>query len=137
MAVVAGTVQTAFGFTVPRGDTTTATASSAEYGVMGCYVNVTFPSGTYSQTDEASIAPATVIAATRRNGRTPTILDCAFAGLGEENGAIVGAKCGTITTGTVAVTLLKEDLTTERDAGAMSATWGKPMCFYVTFKELD
>lgn len=135
MAVVSGTVKRAYGFTTVRNDQVSTTDTS-EYVVWGCFVDVTWPSGTYAQADDANFAPATVIAATRRNGKTPTILQAAFADAGNENGAIVGAGACTVTTGTVLCPLLQEDLTTEHANGAMSATWNRAVTFYVSFKEL-
>lgn len=135
MAAVSGTIANVSGFTVPRNDPAYAAASSVNYQIFGCYVDVTFPSGTYVQADDATFAPGTAIAAARRNGRTPTIVSACFAGLGDENGSKVGAGPCTVSAGTVTTPLLKENLTDERDAGAMSATWNKSIRFYVTCKE--
>lgn len=135
MAAVSGTVKRAYGFTTVRNDQVSTTDTS-EYVVWGCFVDVTFPSGTYAQADNATFAPATVIAATLRDGKTPTILQAAFADAGNENGAIVGAGACAVSSGTVTTPLLKENLTDEHDDGAMSATWNRAITFYVSYKVL-
>ena len=135
MAAVEGTIVSVSDFSVQRADPTTGTASSVEYQIVSCFVDVTFPAGTYVQADDATFAPGTAIAASRRNGRTPTILQAAFAGFGRENGTPVGAGACTNSSGTVTCPILKKDLATERDAGAMSATWSQGIRFCVSFKE--
>jgi hypothetical protein len=135
MAVVVGTVQGVHGFTVIRGDQPALTDTS-EYQIVGCFVDVTWPSGTYAQADDANFAAATAIAAARRNGKTPSVLQAAFADCGKENGSLVGADACTNSAGTVTCALLQEDLSTERANGAMSSTWQRPVTFFVSFKEL-
>lgn len=133
MAAVAGTVKRAHGFTCLQGDAPNLTVSSAEYQLWGCFVDVEFAAGTYVQADDATFAPGTVIAAALRDGKTITVLHAACAQAGDENGALVGASDCTVSTGTVTCGLTKEDQSTERDAGAMSATWNRPITFFVSF----
>lgn len=135
MAAVEGTIVSVSDFSVQRADPTTGTASSVEYQVVSCFVDVTFPAGTYVQADDATFAPGTAIAAARRNGRTPTILQAAFCGFGSENGTPVGAGACTNSSGTITTSILTKDLSTERTAGAMNATWPKGIRFCVSFKE--
>ena len=136
MAVVTGTVHTAFGFTTPIGPCPTSTISSVEYEILGCYVTVTAPAGTYASADDFEFTPATVIQNTLDNGKTVTPIAACYAAPGDENGAIVHAS-GTVTntSGTFKAQLNQEDTTTEHADGAMNATWNRPLCFYVTFRQ--
>jgi hypothetical protein len=128
MTVVAGTVQDAFDFAEAQGP------SAAAVKVMTCKVNVIWPTGTYASGDDANFAAATKIA-TRRNGKTPTILQASPLSPGDENGTVIFAQACANAAGTVTCGLTQADLTTERANGAMSAVWNKPITFSVTFTE--
>ncbi|MHC4181104.1 MAG: hypothetical protein ACYSWU_26705 [Planctomycetota bacterium] len=133
MAVVVGTVSDAYGFCTPSGPSQASTISAVENETYMCFVNVTWPAGTYAQADDANFTPATAITNAMRNGKTAVPIAASFVSSGDENGAIIGAgDCGN-TAGTFLCPLTQEDLSTERGAGGMSATWNRPLVFAVTF----
>lgn len=134
MAVVTGTVQSAFGFTKPTGPSLQHTISSVKRELESCFVTVEFAAGTYASADDANFNPVSKIQAAKRDGKTPVILQAAFVSSGDENGSKRGAAACAVSGGaTVTCGLTQEDLTTERADGAMSATWNRPMTFLVTY----
>lgn len=135
MAVVTGTVQAVHGFTSGVGPTLQSTISAVEYQTMGCFVEVTFPTGTYASADDARFDAPTAIAAARRNDKTVTLLGGCFVAAGDENGSIIGAGACTVSSAHIKAGLTQEDLSTERADGAMSAVWNRPLTFFVSFYE--
>jgi len=134
MAAVVGTVQQAFGVAPVTGPGPSVVTSTLR--VMHCFVEVIWPTGTYSTgSGKATFAPATVIQNERRNGKTVTIRQAAFVGAGDENGSNVAAGACTNSGGTVTCELLKDDLSTAHDDTAMNATWNRPLTFCVSFTE--
>lgn len=134
MATVEGVVQGVAGFTAGTGPSLKHTISSDEYETEGAFVTVTWPSGTYAQADDASFDAATAIQNAKRDGKTVTLLGAVFVSAGDENGAVIGAGPCTVSTGDILCGLLQEDLSTERANGAMSATWNKPLTFFVAYR---
>ena len=134
MAAVSGTVQQAFNVGPVTGPGPAVIASADR--VMCCFVEVIWPTGTYSTgSGKATFAPGTVIQTERRNGKTVTILQAAFVGAGDENGSNIGAGACTNSGGTITCELLKDDLSTAHTDTAMSATWNRPLTFCVSFYE--
>lgn len=133
MAAVVGSVTNVRDFALAGGRQEFVASSTKRLRYALC--DVTFPSGTYVQADDANFTVATLIKSTRKDGKTVTIHQACPVGDGIENGAnIVAGQC-TVTSGTIAFALFKDDGTTERDAGAMSATWQKPLTFCVSYFE--
>ncbi len=130
MAVVVGVVGDAYDFSEAQGP------AGATVKVMHCLVNVTYPTGTYATADDSNFAPAAAIQS-RRNGKTPTILQAAFYSPGDENGVVIGAGACTVSGGTVTNPLTQADLTTERANGAMASAlnWNRPVSYKITFTE--
>jgi hypothetical protein len=134
MAVVVGTVQTAFGFTTPKGPEHTHTISAAEYKTEFCFVHVIWPSGTYASGDDANFNAVAAIQLAKKDGKTPVVIGASGAGAGDENGAIIGVLTPVSISGSVVtLPLTQEDLATERADGAMSATWNLPVTLGVWF----
>lgn len=133
MTAVVGSVQEAWGFHEVLGPGPALASSTIK--LIGCYVSVTWPTGTYASGTDATFAPATVIQNERRNGKTVTIRQAAFAGAGDENGANITAAACTNSSGTITVQLNRDDLTTEHADGSMNATWNRPLTFFVSFTE--
>jgi hypothetical protein len=113
------------------------TTDTVEYEIECCFVDVEFNAGTYAQADDADFDPSAVIEATKRDGKTITVLGCSCAGIGNEGSSVlVGADVITsVTSNTVLVPLLLEDLTTERGASAMGTAWDKAIPFFVCYKQ--
>lgn len=130
MAAVTGTVQDAFGFITPIGPRKT----SANAVVESCYAVITF-AGTYASADDATVtaaAIATKITSQRRDGKTVTVKQIAFAAPGDEAGALIFASHPTLSGTTFTTQLLQADNSTERADGAMG-TWNSGVCFYVNY----
>ena len=129
MAVVSGTIVDAFGVTTPMGPLRDGNATPLE--IKDLYFTATF-AGTYVQGDNAQILLAnTVIASHITNGRTFTLVDCAFAQPGLEAGVVIGAKTIAVSGTTITMELTGADLTTEH-AGAVLGTMTRPICFFVS-----
>lgn len=133
MAVVTGTVHTAWGFSRPVGNSMHHTISAKEQEVDFCFVTVTFPAGTYADADEAQFDPTAAIEGNLHNGKTVVPIGACMARGGKENGSIVGASVTGVSGNNVAVRLLQEDLATERADGVMSSTWEDVLVFGVTY----
>lgn len=134
MAVVTGTARSAFGFTSGTGPTLQSTISSDEYETGGCFVTADFTSGTYASADNAQFDAATLIESGKRDGKTVTLMGACFVSAGQENGSTVGAKTVAVSGDNVTCELTQEDLSTEHADGAMNATWGKPITFFVSYR---
>lgn len=133
MAAVVGTVTNVRDFALAGGRQEFVATSTKRLRYALC--DVTFPSGTYASADDANFTVASLIQSTRKDGKTVTIHQACPVGNGIENGNnIVAGQC-TVTTGTIAFALFKDDGTTEHDNGAMSATWQKPVTFCVSYFE--
>lgn len=135
MATIAATVHRAYNFDKMPGPQASFTKTTEQY-CQTCWIDVTFPSGTYVQADDASVSPATVIQNSLRDGKTITILGCMPVDHGDENGSIVhfdGQTGITIAANVITAAILQEDAATERTAGAMSTTWNRPIKLAVTF----
>jgi len=138
MAVVAGTVQAAWGFQQPLGPAPTHTITATEYAVEMCFVSVKFDVGTYAQADGFSVDPRAIIQAARRSGKSIThLLGACCVGAGLENGAhCISGNCTALGLDAFTGHLYKEDLSTEHDNAALSATWNRPVVFAVFYYEL-
>lgn len=134
MTIIDGAIQGVAGFTSGTGPSLKSTISSDEYETAGCFVTVTFPAGTYVQADDAQFDAPTAIQNSKRDGKTVTLLGATFVSSGDENGAVIGAGPCTVASSQIKCALLQEDLSTERAAGAMSATWNKPLTFFVSYR---
>lgn len=133
MATITGNVEAVGNHANGFGPSFKHTISSMKQETEGCLVSVSFPSGTYAQADDAQFAPATAIQDSRRDGKVITPLGAVFVSAGSENGSIVGAGACTLEGGLIKCPLLQADLSTERANGAMSATWERPITFFVTY----
>lgn len=100
-------------------------------------------SGTYAQADDSTIAAVgAAISASRRNGKTCTLVDaCLYQPALTTTGYILGAKSLAISTDAINFALTKSaslntlDVSTEHaDATAVPAL-GTPFGFFVTFTE--
>lgn len=134
MAIVTGSVVGVSGFTSGTGPSLKHTISSDEYETQGCFVSVEYASGTYAAADDSDFDAATAIQNSTRDGKTVTLLGAVCVSAGDENGAAVfGGPC-IVTSGNIECPLLQEDLSTEHADGAMSATWNKPVTFFVAYR---
>jgi len=142
MAISAATVQRAYGFTTHRQEH--VTISAVEYQVMECLVDCVYTTTDYATANDSTFAPATKIAAARRNGKTPTILQACYVAPGRmylaaasTTAVLVGADACTNSAGTVTNALTAEDQTTEMTNGTVLSTsvWDKPVTYRVTFLE--
>lgn len=142
MAISTGTVKRAYGFEELRDASYTDTS---EYEVVTCKVDVEFSTVAYATGDDATFAPATVIASTLRDGKTPTIIAAAVVAGGQftlsaapTTQVYVGATSASVSSGTVTVQLSGEDWSTELTNGTdlSTSTWSVPLTYQVTFKRL-
>jgi len=134
MAITVGTELAAFGFTKPTGPSEHSTIT-VEAETESCFVNVDF-TGTYAQADDATFAPAAIIQAAKRDGKTVTILQAAFCSAGvSAAGVIYGANACVNAAGTVTCELTAEDLTTEYANATPIAAGIRPVCFLVTYHQ--
>lgn len=134
MTIIDGSILGVSGFTSGTGPSLKHTISSAEYETEGCFVSVTFPTGTYAQTDDAQFDAATAIKNAKRDGKDVTLLGAVFVSAGIENGSVIGAGACAVASSQIKCPLLLEDLSTERGNGAMSSTWTKPLTFFVSYR---
>lgn len=134
MATVVGTVEGASEFTQAQGPSRLHTVSGVENEVESCEVRVKWTSGTYAQADDAEFNPVTAIQDAKRDGKAVTILSACYIADGVENGAIIGAGACTVAANVVTCPLLQEDFT-ERNNGAMSASWDAGVAFQVTYRQ--
>lgn len=133
MAAVVGTVTNVRDFALAGGRQEFVATSTKRLRYALC--DVTFPSGTYAQADDANFTVAALIKSTRKDGKTVTIHQACPVGDGIENGSNIVAGACTVSTGTITFPLLQDDASTERANGAMSATWQKPLTFCVSYFE--
>lgn len=134
MAVVTGTARSAFGFTSGTGPSLQSTISGDEWETGGCFVTADYGAGTYASAGNAEVDVATLIENGKRDGKDVTLMGACFVSAGQENGAIIGAKTVAISGDKITCELTQEDLSTERADGAMSAVWGKPLTFFVSYR---
>jgi len=136
MAAVTGTVVAVSGFTSGTGPSRHSTISAAEWETFGCFVTVEYSDtgDTYASGDDATFDAAAAIQASMQDGRDVVPMGACFVSAGVENGAIVGAKTVAVSGDNVTSELTQEDLSTERDDGAMSATWQKPITYFVSWR---
>lgn len=128
MATLEAASMTAHGHTTVVG----IRPDSTNRKVSGCYVSGYF-SGTYVQGDNATfLAVPTVIGASLRSNATITLLDAAFAQMGDENGTPIGAKTVAVSGANITCELTTDDLSTEH-AGAVLSTMLEPIYLYVTY----
>lgn len=131
MAVVSGTINNVWGFTVPLGPAKTNETPPQE--VISCYVSASF-SGTYAQADNAQLLLVPdAIEAHWRKGKTITLLDAGFAAPGDEADVPIGAKTVAVSGSTITMELTGGDLTTEH-AGAVLGIMNRDVALFVTFK---
>ena len=141
MAISAATVLRAYDFDRLRDQLHTSTD---EYEVMTCKVDCEYVTVAYATANDSTFAPATIIAAALRDGRTPTIIDSCFVAPGQYSLSatpttyvLAGAgPCTTVSNGTITNPLTAEDLSTEMtDTTALNtATWQIPITYQVTFR---
>src|SRR5258708_4921017 len=117
MAAVAGTNIQVHGHTTPNG----FVKSSDGKQVLGCFVSVRTFTGTYASADNASIAAVgAAITASRRDGRTATLLRVVMAAPGKSSdGTVIGAKTEAVSTDAVTCELTQPDLSTEQADGLL------------------
>jgi len=131
MATLAASSMQAFGHTAVSGPRSNASGNN----VFVCYVSGFF-SGTYVQADNAQFTgvggASGVIAASRRDNKTVTLLDAMFAAPGDEAGTKLGAKTVAVSTADITCELTGGDLTTEH-AGAALGTVGEPVVLAVSY----
>ncbi len=133
MAAVALTVGQAHGFTAPNGSEKETTGNK---NILCCFVPITAVAGTYASADNANAAAVgAAIAATRRDGRTITLLSAAFAAPGKlAAGTVIGAKTVAVSTDALTMELTQGDLSTEVADGALTDTFAEPIQLFVCFK---
>lgn len=134
MTIVTGTVMGVSGFTSGTGPSLKHTISSDEWETEGCYVTVTYPTGTYAAADDSDFDAATAIEACKRDSKKVTLLGAVCVSAGNENGAVVIGGACTVASSNIKCQLLQEDISTERADGAMSATWNKPVTYFVAYR---
>lgn len=132
MAAVAGTNLQVHGHTTPNGF---AKASDGKQ-VLGCFVSIATFTGTYASADNASIAAVgAAIAASRRDGRTVTLLQACLAAPGKEStGTVIGAKTVAISTDAITCELTQADLSTEHADGLLVSDLLEPITLFVLYK---
>lgn len=143
MAISTATVKEVYDF--QRLDERTYTISAVEYELWTCKVDVTFQTVDYATANDATIAPATAIQDSKRDGKTVTVLSCCGVRGGVFNLAAtptVDTLCyaglpSSIATGTITLPLTGEDLTTELTNGTVLSTsvWKQPITVQVTFAQ--
>jgi hypothetical protein len=127
MAVTSGTISS-IDFVTPTG----ARFNGSNNQVMGCFLTATF-SGTYDQgADSQILTVTTAIQNKRRDGKTVTLLDAAFAAPGDEAGTVIGAKTLAVSGSGLTMELTQSDLSTEHSAAALGS-FNVPIAFFVTF----
>lgn len=131
MAVITGTVNNVWGFTVPLGPAKTSDTPPQE--VLSCYISASF-SGTYAQADNAQLLLVPdAIESHWRKGKTITLLAAAFAAPGDEADVPIGAKTVAFSGSTITLELTGGDLVTEH-AGAVLGAMDRDIALFVTFK---
>lgn len=132
MAAVTLTVGQVHGHTTPNGF---AKASDGKQ-VLGCFVGITAVAGTYASADNGSAAAVgAAIAASRRDGRTVTLLQACMAAPGKKaDGTVIGAKTVTVSTDALTMELTQADLSTEHADGALNNTFSDPIQLFVLYK---
>lgn len=137
MAAVALATLQVHNHTTPNGF---AKASDGKQ-VLGCFVSVGSVSGTYASADNASAAAVgAAIAASRRDGRTVTLLQACMASPGKKaDGTVIGFRTAAanptgISTDAVLGELLQPDLSTEHADGALTETFSEPITLFVLYK---
>ena len=134
MATVVGTVVAVANYSQANGPSLLHTVSGVENEVESCIVHVEWVSGTYAGADDANFSPATAIEASKRSGKSVTILQASYVASGDEDGAVLAAGACFVAANVVTCELLQEDFT-ERSNGAMSATWERPIAFSVSYRQ--
>lgn len=119
------------------------TISADEYELWTCDVDVTFETVNYATANDATITAATAIQNSKRDGKTITIIGCAFKKGGvfqlaaaPTTDVLVGATGTVSVTASVAtVVLTAEDLSTEMTDGTVlsTSTWSEPMTFHIVY----
>lgn len=107
--------------------------NGSSVAVLSCVIAATF-SGTYVQADDATItAIPTAIAASRRDGKTVSMVGFCFESPGLEGSTVIGAGLPSSLSSTAAVfPLTGSDLSTEH-AGATLSTMTRPIQFRVVY----
>ncbi len=117
MAIVAGTIVNVSAFSTPAGFKTTSGGKAVECAI----IDATF-TGTYDQTDEASIANVhSAIAASKRDGKTIALISAGCVAPGVEGAAtLLGASKVATSANTITCQLNGPDMTTERAASPLA-----------------
>lgn len=138
MATVALTVGDIHSHATPHGYTT---GSAAGKQVLTCLVELTAVAGTYASADDGTAsAVGAAIAASRRDGRTVTLLRVAMAAPGAKaDGTVIGTKNGAtyldgVNSDDIVQQLTQADLATEHADGALNDTFSVPITLAVTYE---
>lgn len=113
-----------------------STKASDGKNVLSCIVGITAVAGTYAAADNASAAAVgAAIAASRRDGRTVTLIAACMAAPGKlAAGTVIGAKTVAVSTDALTMELTQADLSTEVADGALTDTFLEPISLRVTYK---
>jgi hypothetical protein len=129
MAAVTGTIRSVTAADLPHSFKRTSGGSLIE----AAFLDVTF-AGTYASADNASLANVhTAIVASRRDARTYALLSAGFAGPGDLNGSMIGAKTIATSGNTLTCELTTGDMSTEWSDGALSTAWNEGVKFFVLY----
>ena len=125
------------GHTTPNG----FTKASDGKQVLGCFVSIGAVAGTYASADNSSAAAVgAAIAASRRDGRTVTLLQACMASPGKKaDGTVIGWRTAAanptgVSTDALLGELLQPDLSTEHADGALNDTFSEPITLFVLYK---
>ena len=134
MTVLPGTLTGIHGITEPSG--TDLTAAGAP--ILNAYLTFTI-AGTYVQGSGSGGGQLTGVPAAMQtflhNGKTITLLQAAFAALGDESGTGIGCLQCTVSGTTITFLLTGADAATEHAAGVL-ATVGLPITIFVSYTEV-
>lgn len=132
MPTVAATNFQIHGFTTPNG----FQKASDGKQVVGCFVSFRTLAGTYAAADDATLSGVgAAIAASRRDGRTVTLMQAAMAAPGKKaDGTVIGTLAPTVSSDAIIVPLTQADLSTEHANGALNDELSEPITLFVLFK---
>lgn len=133
MATVAATNFQVHGFTTPNG----FQKASDGKQVVGCFVSFRTLAGTYAAADDCTLTDVgAAIAASRRDGRTVTLLQACMAAPGKKaDGTVIGAgPVSSVASDDIVLPLLQADLSTEHANGALNDELSEPITLFVLFK---
>lgn len=132
MAAVTGTILDVSSAFTPSGAQSSSDAApqAVEYAIL----DLTF-AGTYASAGNSTTAATGAgIAASRRDGRTYTILSACCVAFGDLNGTKIGAKNATVSADVLTMELTTGDGSTEWADGLMSTAWNAGIKVAVFYK---